>query len=247
MLRKPLGLVLVAAGGAAAGVLAARTPAPAAMAGALALIGVALALTRPGVALYAIGGLALTVPYAVVPARAGVQPPILDIIIILTLAATVAWAVRTRQPLGPSWLIALVAAGVLLPLAAGLNAWAAAREVEAAQRAVKLAIAAALPLAGTFWMRPDSAVRHVPALVAWIATAQAIAALVLHVAGAEGIQALTAIGPAGYPVEEVARYLPDQTTPRATGLLVDPNVLGVTLAACVPFVFAWMSGPRWCR
>ena len=47
---------------------------------------------------------------------------------------------------------------------------------------------------------------------------------------------------AGYPAESIRRFLPDQTTPRAIGLLVDPNVLGVTLAGALPFGLAWTFG-----
>ena len=54
--------------------------------------------------------------------------------------------------------------------------------------------------------------------------------------GGAGITVLGSLGAVGYPVSDIARFLPDQVTPRATGLMVDPNVLGVSLAAGLPFL-----------
>jgi len=74
------------------------------------------------------------------------------------------------------------------------------------------------------------------------AAAQAMLAIALHLAGPIGVQILEQLGTAGYPTSGVARFLPDQVTPRATGLLVDPNVLGVTLAAALPFSLVVIGG-----
>ena len=244
-------LAALAAAAVLAGVLAgARTP-PAALAGGVAVLGVALGLARPAWGLAAALTVAMLAPFLVVPQRFGVQPPVLDVIVAATVASTAIRAIggQSESRRGwnqiARWLLVVVALGATLPLAAGAAAFAASNDGEAAQLAVKMSLYALAPaVVAVSWHgpRPPGALS---ALVTVAAAVQAGAAIVLHLAGAAGVQFLESLGTAGYPTAGVARYLPDQVTPRATGLLVDPNVLGVTLAAAVPFGLTWIGrGPR---
>ena len=61
---------------------------PAAVAGALTLAGAIVAFARPPLGLALIAGLALTAPYFVVPIRLGSQPPVIDVVLLATLAGT---------------------------------------------------------------------------------------------------------------------------------------------------------------
>ena len=214
------------------------------------MLGVALGLARPAAGLLAALGVALAAPFLVIPQRLGLQPPVLDVIVVATLAGIAARAVLDRKSLvdewdlTPRWLVGLVGLGSALPLAAGAAAFGASGDGEAAQVAVKMSLYALAPLLAALTWRGTRTLRVVAGLVAAAAAVQAVAAIVLHLAGAAGIQWLGSLGTAGYPTTGVARFLPDQVTTRATGLLVDPNVLGVTLAAALPFGLTWVGGGR---
>ena len=244
-------LAALAAAAVLAGVLAgARTP-PAALAGGIAALGVALGLARPAWGLAAALAVALLAPFLVVPQRFGVQPPVLDLIVAATVASTAIRAIggrpasRRRWNQIPRWLLIVVALGATLPLAAGAAAFGALSDGEGAQLAMKMSLYALAPAVAAVWWQGARSLGALSALVTVAAAVQAGAAIVLHLAGAAGIQFLESLGTAGYPTTGVARFLPDQVTPRATGLLVDPNVLGVTLAAALPFGLTWIgSGQR---
>ena len=237
-----------AAAAVLAGVLAgARTP-PAALAGGVAALGVALGLARPAWGLVTALVVAVLVPFVVVPQRLGVQPPVLDVVVAATVAGAAIRAIRGRPELRrgwnliPRWLLVVAALGATLPVAAGAAAFGASNDGEAAQLAVKMSLYALVPLAVAVLWQGGGSLRTLGAVVTATAAVQAGVAIVLHLAGAAGIQFLESIGPAGYPTTGVARFLSDQVTPRATGLQVDPNVLGVTLAAALPFGLTWIGG-----
>lgn len=247
--RAPLALLAVLAVAAVlAGALGGARPPAAALAGGLAALGVALGLTRPARGLALALLTALLVPFLVVPQRIGVQPPVLDVIVSATYLGVALHVIRRRRDVTrgwqrtPPWLVALVALGALLPLAAGAAALAASGDGDAAQVALKMSLYSLTPLMVVLACRPDHAPRIVSTLVFAAAALQALIAIVLHLAGAGGIEVLRSLGTAGYPSTNVARFLPDEVTRRATGLLVDPNVLGVTLAAALPFGLAWPGG-----
>ena len=238
----------LAAAAVLAGVLAgARTP-PAAVAGGTAALGVALGLARPAWGLVAALTIAMLAPFIVVPQRFGVQPPVLDLIVAATLAGTAVRAIQGRPELRRGWnvilrwLLLVVALGATLPLAAGAAAFGASNDGEAAQLAVKMSLYALVPLVVAVWWQGSRTPGILGAVVTAAAAVQAGVAIVLHLAGAAGIHFLESLGTAGYPITGVARFLPDQVTPRATGLLVDPNVLGVTLAAALPFGLTCIGG-----
>lgn len=238
----------LAAAAVLAGVLAGTRTPPAALAGGIAALGVALGLARPAWGLMAALAVAMLVPFLVAPQRVGVQPPVLDVIVAAVVAGTAIGAIRGRPASGrewnliPRWLLVVVALGAALPLAAGAAAFGASRDIEAAQLAVKMSLYALVPLVVAVSWQGSHSLRTLGSLVTVAAALQAGFAILLHLGGAAGIQFLEALGTAGYPTTGVARFLPDQVTPRATGLLVDPNVLGVTLAAALPFGLTWIGG-----
>lgn len=241
-------LAALAAAAALAGVLAgARTP-PAALAGGVAALGVALGLARPAWGLVTALTVAMLAPFLVAPQRLGVQPPVLDLIVAATVAGAAIRAIRGRPEFAggwnliPRWLPVVVALGAVLPLAAGAAAFGASSDGEAAQLAVKMSLYALVPLVVAVLAQGRRSMPRLSALVTAAAAMQAGVAIVLHLAGEAGIQFLESLGTAGYPTMGVARFLPDQVTARATGLLVDPNVLGVTLAAALPFGLSWIGG-----
>ena len=214
----------------------------------MAALGVALGLAKPAWGLTAALMVTLLAPFLVMPQRFGVQPPVLDVIVAATVAGTAIRAMRGRPEfrrgwnLIPRWFLVVVAVGIILPLAAGAAAFGASSDGEAAQLAVKMSLYALVPAVVAVLWQGARSLRTLGSLVAAAAALQAGVAIVLHLAGAAGIQFLESLGTAGYPTTGVARYLPDQVTPRATGLLVDPNVLGVTLASALPFGLTWIGG-----
>ena len=247
--RGPVALfAVVAAAATLAGLLGGAKPLPAALAGGLAVIGGALGFARPVYGALAALLVALMVPFLVVPQRLGVQPPVLDVIVASTFVGTAARAVWGRREfvsrweVMPRWLMVAAAAGAALPLFAGAAAFVAAGDVEAVQVAAKMSMYALTPLMAALVCPRRGSTTALAVLVTAAAALQAAVAIVLHMAGAVGVQALETLGAAGYPSTGVERFLPDQVTPRATGLMVDPNVLGVTLAAALPFGLAWVGG-----
>ncbi len=230
-----------------AGVLGGARPPPAAMAGAIAVLGALVGFARPAGGLAAALLLALLAPFLVVPQRFGVQPPVLDVVVATTYVGIAVQAIGRRRgvvgawPQIPRWLVLVAALGVLLPLASGAASYAASSDREATQLAVKMSLYGLTPLMVAITCRSAKVYRRATTLVVVATGLQALAAAGLHLAGPGGIEALRSLAAAGYPSTNVARFLPDETTRRATGLLVDPNVLGVTLAAALPFGLTWFG------
>lgn len=228
-----------------AGTLSGGREAPAAIAGAIAAVGLAFGVARPIVGLAIACIVALIAPFLIVPQRLGIQPPILDVIVVSVLLGVLVERVRRPGNMAPVWLQILVVVGVALPLAAGAAALVDVNQIEAFQIAIKMALYGATPLVVFYAVRMRSVLRSSVSLITGALTIQALLTLVIYVSGSAGLAALEGLAVAGYPSSGVARFLPDEITPRATGLLVDPNVLGVTLAAGLPFVVTWMVGrPR---
>ena len=240
-------LAALAATAAFAGVLGGARPSPAALAGGAAVLGIALGLLKPAHGLLAALAVALLAPFLVVPQRLGVQPPVLDLIVAAAICGIAIRVVRERREwvprleLVPRWLVVLAAVGAALPLAAGAAAFGASSDGDAAQVAAKMSLYSLTPLMLALVCLRVRSLEPLAIVVTTAAAIQALMAIALHLAGSAGIQALETLGAAGYPPTGVARFLPDQVTARATGLLVDPNVLGVTLAAALPFGLAWVG------
>ncbi len=230
-----------------AGVLGGARPPPAATAGAIAVLGALVGFARPAGGLAAALLLALLAPFLVVPQRIGVQPPVLDVVVAATSLGIAVQAIRRgrgvarARPRIPRWLLLVVALGAVLPLASGAAAYAASSDRDATQVAVKMSLYGLTPLMVALTCRSANVYRRATTLVVAATGLQALTAIGLHLAGPGGIEALRSLAAAGYPSTNVARFLPDETTRRATGLLVDPNVLGVTLAAALPFGLTWFG------
>ena len=240
-------LAALASAGLLAGVLGGARPPPAALAGTVAALGVVVGFARPTGGLAVALLVALLAPFLVVPQRFGAQPPVLDVVVAATYLGIAIQAMQRRHSVlctwqrMPRWLALVVALGALLPLASGPAALAASGDREATQVAVKMSLYGLTPLIVALTCRSATVFRGATTLVVVAAALQALAAIGLHFAGSAGIEALRSLDAAGYPSTNVARYLPDEATRRATGLLVDPNVLGVTLAAALPFGLTWFG------
>ena len=207
-----------------------------AIVGSLTIIGVVLGLTRPLHALAVAALLSTVAPFLVVPQRMGIQPPVVDLVVV---AAFLGLVIRfNRHEFGslPRWLIAIVVVAAGLPFLAALAAYSGRPEWQSWQIAAKLSFYTATPLMVAVASPSRRSVQTVVALIACATALQAGLASGLYWMGGTGIAFLTSLGAVGYPLLDVARFLPDQTTVRATGLMVDPNVLGVSLAAGLPFL-----------
>ncbi len=228
--------LLVAAGAGLSGWMAARLVAPAALAGAVLVAGAALAARRPALGLGVVVALAILVPFIVVPVRLGAQPPVILILLSVIVAASALAIGRGFRPPWRDRVLAIQGLFIVLIVVATLLAIPIGQDVEALQTGLKLALAATVPFLVVMWVPAQAIRRYGAPLVILAATTQATVAIALHLAGDPGVEFLGALAPAGYPAADVQRFLPDQETARATGLLVDPNVLGATLAISLPFV-----------
>ncbi len=222
--------------------MAARLQPAATIAGGVLVVGAVAAARRPAPALAGLVALAILAPFLIVPVRVGAQPPVIAVLSALLIAASAVAVVRESRALsrdriliaqGVYLLLILLATGVALPVSG---------DVEALQTGLKMSMAAAVPLLVVMWLPRASIARHGQLVIVGAGAVQAALAVGLHLAGDAGIRLLSALSPAGYPASEIQRYLPDQVTPRATGLLVDPNVLGVTLAMVLPFAMVGCTG-----
>ena len=222
--------------------MAARLQPAAAIAGGVLVVGGLAAVRRPALGLGGLIALAILAPFLIVPVRLGAQPPLVAVLLALLIGASAVAVLRGSRTLPRDRI--LVAQGVyllLVLLAAGI-AWPVSRDVEALQTGLKLAMAAAVPLLVVMWLPRSAIARHGQLVVVGAGAVQAALAVGLHLAGDAGIRFLEALSPAGYPAADIQRFLPDEVTPRATGLLVDPNVLGVTLAMVLPFAMVGCTG-----
>ena len=213
----------------AVGVAAAVSPAPAAVMWVVTPIMLALALLRPRVALAAALGLAFLLPFAVAPVRVGLRPPIIE----LTLAAAL-----VRMTMG-GWGRPWPARGWMGMVAGVLVFWALAVLVggrmgqggEEIQYALKLMLAVTAGFLAVGIGADWRLARRTAALVAAFGALQSLLAAVVFRAGTGALPFYEALEAAGYPEAGTAlRYLPDQETLRAVGTLVDPNILGASLA-----------------
>ena len=222
--------------------MAARLPPSAAISGGVLVVGALAAARRPALGLGGLVALAILAPFLIVPMRVGAQPPVIAVLVALLIGASAVAVIRGRRALsrdriliaqGVYLLLILLATGITLPVS---------RDVEALQTGLKLAMAGAVPFLVVMWLPRSSIARHGQLVIVGAGAVQSALAVGLHLAGDAGIRLLAALSPAGYPASDIQRFLPDQVTPRATGLLVDPNVLGVTLAMALPFAMVGCTG-----
>lgn len=218
-----------------AGWMAARLQPSAAITGGVLLVGALAAIRRPAFGLGGLVALAILAPFAIVPVRVGAQPPVIAVLLALLIGASALAVVRGNRALSRHRILVVQGLYLLLILVAAGISWPLNRDFEALQTGLKLAMAAAVPALIVMWLPRSVISRRGQRLIVGAAAVQAALAVVLHLAGDAGIRFLEALSPAGYPAADIQRFLPDEVTPRATGLLVDPNVLGVTLAMALPF------------
>ena len=218
--------------GMAIGVVAAASSVVQAVTWLVTLLAVSVAIIRPQVGLVGALAFAYVLPFAVVPIRWGVQPPIIDVIVAVALAAAMSRMVfhRPARAGGRIWLWML--AGVLvcwgLALLISLRVGVGSDEIQYALKLIIMIAASALAV------RVGSnrkLVRHTIILVAILGAVQSVVAVIVLQAGTSAKPFFEALTLVGYPDAASAfRYLPDQQTLRAVGTLVDPNMLGASLA-----------------
>lgn len=222
--------------------MAARMQPAAAIAGGVLVVGALAAARRPALGLGGLIALAILAPFLIVPVRVGAQPPVIALLLALLIGASAVAVVRRSHALFRDRILIVQGVYLLLILLATGIAWPVSRDVEALQTGLKLAMAAAVPLLVVMWLPRSAIARHGQLVIVGAGALQAALAVGLHLAGDAGIRFLAAMSPAGYPAADIQRFLPDEVTPRATGLLVDPNVLGVTLAMVLPFAMVGSTG-----
>lgn len=222
--------------------MAARLQPSAAIAGGVLVVGGLAAARRPALGLSGLIALAILAPFLIVPVRLGAQPPVIAVLVALLIGASAVAVLRGSRTLPRDRILVVQGVYLLLVLLATGIAWPVSRDVEALQTGLKLAMAAAVPILVVMWLPRSAIARHGQLVVVGAGAIQAALAVSLHLAGDVGTRFLEALSPAGYPAADVQRFLPDEVTPRATGLLVDPNVLGVTLAMALPFAMVGCTG-----
>ena len=226
------------------GALAASREPLVAFVGALTILGLLLSIARPLNGLVIATCVGLLAPFLVVPQRLGLQPPILDLLVIGAFVGIATRFNRDGFGLLPRWLVVLVVIAAGWPIIASLAAYSGRAEWQSWQFALKLSMYTATPLIVALARPSRRSVQWFVALVGYGTVLQAIFAISIFWMGEAGIAVLGRLGSVGYPASEIARFLPDQVTPRATGLMVDPNVLGVSLAAGLPFLIYRLRGRR---
>ena len=215
-----------------------------AIAGVVLMVGVVAAVRKASVALGVVTGLAMLVPFIVVPVRIGVQPPVIVVLLaVMACASVVAIAKGRRVAWRDPVLCGQGALAVLITMASIL-VFPVRQDAEGLQTGLKLALAVTVPLMVVIWIPPTVLRRYGPTIVITSVAVQAAVAVFLYFAGTVGVVMLSSLAPAGYPDVDIHRFLPDGTTVRATGLLVDPNVLGATLAMALPFVMVGSTASR---
>ena len=193
--------VVVAAG--LAGWMVARLALPAALAGAVLIIGALAAARRPALSLGMLVALAILAPYLIVPVRVGAQPPVISVLLAAVIGASAVAMVRRRWAPTPDPI--LIAQGlylVLILVATGL-ALPVSRDIEALQTGLKLAMAAAVPFLVVMWLPRWAIHRYAQPIIVGAAGMQAALAILLYVTGEAGIEFLAALAPAGYPSSDI--------------------------------------------
>lgn len=206
---------------------------------AVTLLAVSVAIIRPQVGVVGALVFAYILPFAIVPIRWGVQPPIIDLIVAVALAAATVRILlcSSARVVGSSWLWLL--AGVLacwaLALLISLRVGVGAHEV---QYGLKLIIMIAVSALAVGIGANRKLVRQAISLVAILGAMQSVVAVLVLQAGTSATPFFEALMLVGYPdASSALRYLSDQESLRAVGTLVDPNILGASLAISAVMAF----------
>ena len=232
--QRPLLIALVLATGAASGLAATATAPQISLTWLILLAVLAAAAIRPDIALLKLAAVALLLPFAVVPIRLGVQPPIFE----LGLAAVVASVLLRSRPrpvslpkLSPAdprlWVSGLLLAGLVATAVSLARSW----DVQQLQYAGKLGLGVGAFYLAASWSRRRGFARKLMLVIAVAGAIQALLATAMYFKPEWSEAVFSWVESIGYPpAASATRYLPDRETIRAVGTAVDPNVLGVTLA-----------------
>ncbi len=235
--RRPLLITLVLATGAVSGLAASASSPPISVTWLVLLAVLATAAIRPDVALLILTAVAFLLPFAVVPIRLGVQPPIFE----LGLAAVFAWVLLRSRPrlvelpkLSPAdprlWVSGFLVAGLVATAVSLARSW----DVQQLQYASKLGLGVGAFYLAASWSRQRGFARKLMLVVAVAGAIQALLATAMYLKPEWSEAVFSWVESIGYPASSsAARYLPDRETIRAVGTAVDPNVLGVTLAVAL--------------
>jgi hypothetical protein len=225
------------------------------MLAAAALLGVAggLALLRePGLGLYALVGLIYLLPFAVIPARIGVQLTVLEAILGLTLGVVLLRALQQRRFERPGSLVALLVGVLLLAgLAFLLSLPFTGSSSEVSRRFFKLLLAMlAFPLTIVL-VQERARLEWLVRSLMLLGGLQAALAVALHLMPrAVMVRLLSTLGPLGYPTgDAILRFLPGENDTytdvlRATGTVIDPNVLGGEMMLAAALLLSQLFAPR---
>ncbi len=197
----------------------------------------AAAAIRPDIAFLKLMAVAFLLPFAVVPVRLGVQPPIFELGLAIVLAS-VLWRNRLRplslpelSPADPRlWVGGLLVAGLVATTVSLARSW----DVEQLQYALKLSLGVGAFYLAASWSRRRGFARKLMLVMAFVGAIQALLATAIYLKPEWSQAVFSWLESIGYPpAESATRYLPDRETVRAVGTAVDPNVLGVTLAVAL--------------
>lgn len=246
--RRPLVVALVLATGAFAGIVAGSTAPPASLMWLVLFVVLAAAAIRPDITFLGMVAMAFLLPFAIVPIRLGVQPPIFE----LGLAATVASALLRSRPFanGPPklslanphfWVTGFLVAGLVSTAISLSRSW----DVQQLQYAAKLGLGVTAFYLAANWSRRRGFARKLTFVIATAGALQAVLATAMYFNSNLSEAVFGWVESVGYPTASAAiRYLPDGETVRAVGTAVDPNVLGATLAIAVVIAASLASSSR---
>ena len=235
--RWPLSIALALATGAASGLAANASSLPISLTWLILLAIIAAAAILPDAAFLKLAAVAFLLPFAVVPVRLGVQPPIFE----LGLAAVVASVLLRSRPrlvglpkLSPAdprlWVGGFLLAGLVATAVALARSW----DVQQFQYAGKLGLGVCAFYLAASWSRRRGFARELMLVIAVAGAVQALLATAMYFKPEWSEAVFWWVESIGYPPAASAiRYLPDRETIRAVGTAVDPNVLGVTLAVAL--------------
>ena len=235
--RRSLSIALVLATGAASGLAASASSLPISVTWLILLAVLAAAAIRPDIALLKLAAVAFLLPFAVVPIRLGVQPPIFELGLAVVVASVL---LRSRPRLGgllklsPAdprlWVSGFLLAGLVATAISLARSW----DVQQLQYAGKLGLGASAFYLAANWSRRRGFTSKLVLLIAVSGAIQALLATAMYFKPEWSEAVFLWVESIGYPsAASAVRYLPDRETIRAVGTAVDPNVLGVTLAVAL--------------
>jgi hypothetical protein len=216
---------------------------------------VVLAILRePALGMYGLVALAFLLPFAVVPARIGLQLTALDAILGLTIGATLLRALTRREKPAldvVTWLFVAVLGLALVSFILSLPFTGSSAEIS--RRLLKLfATMLLFPLTQRLVRNRRRLDGLLVAIMVFGAIEAALACVFYFLPRDTTVRLLSSLGPLGYPTgPDILRFLPGENDTftdvlRATGTSIDPNVLGgeLLLAGAVLLSQLFSAAPR---